>query len=248
MWRRTDSDECSSLSGAEIACGLEAAGAASRLRHLDLSFNGLGNVTSAALGRALAAQGPEGALRKLCLSDDTQIGSAAAGHLAKGLRVNSTLEALDLAGNSEMGPEGAAAIIRGIAGMGGTPSGVRTLSLASCMLIREGDVGAGSMLEAGLRQNVTLTALDLRANGFREAGCLALAHWAAARFGAAPGHFGELGSGAKPSPLLLNLFFCDSDAVLRAAVGPIVERANAAAAAAGWRYKGRSALTIEYSG
>lgn len=44
-----------------------------------------------------------------------------------------------------------------------------------------------AMLEAGLGQNATLTELDARGDGSDgEAGCLALAHWAAARFGVAP--------------------------------------------------------------
>lgn len=56
--------------GAEIARGLEAAGAASRLRFLDFGSTRISDEAAAALGRALAAQGAQGSLRMLRLRNN----------------------------------------------------------------------------------------------------------------------------------------------------------------------------------
>jgi Ran GTPase-activating protein (RanGAP) involved in mRNA processing and transport len=166
-----------SSAGAAIACGLEAAGAASCLRLLNLTINRLGDAAAAALGRALAAQGPAGALLELRVGWN-RFGPEAARHLAEGLRVNSTLEIIGLGGHEDIGPEGAAAIVRGIASNGGTASAVRSLSLEGCNL---GDAGVVAMMEAGLERNITLTKLNIRDNVFGEGGFLALGRWGEAR-------------------------------------------------------------------
>lgn len=169
-----------------------------------------------------------------------------------------------------MGPEGAAAIVRSIAGPGGTASRVTDLSLAACGL---DNAGAAAILEAGLGRSAALTELDLCGNvQLGESGWLALAHWAAARFGVAPEDPPTTGEGAqggpappdtagpprvpdesgeksRPSPLTIRITRLleagAKNAQAMASIGRIVQRANVAAAAAGWRYgRGRNALVI----
>lgn len=111
------------VSGVALARGLEAAGAASRLRHLHLASNGLSDAAARSLGRALAKQGSSGALRLLSLAHN-KVGPEGARALAKGLRVNPSLKSLDLTHN-RIGSEGAAALAASISGAGGLESGRR---------------------------------------------------------------------------------------------------------------------------
>lgn len=179
----------SSSAGAALVRGIEAAGAGSRLRHLDLTNCRLSDGAAAALGRALAVQGPTGSLRTLDLVFNA-VGPAGAGRLADGLRSNSCLERLNLHCNL-LGAEGAAAIAAGLAGGiggGGRPS----VSQLRALRLSENGIengGVAAMLDAGLQDNTTLTRLELNGNGIGDEGGLALARWAADRF---------LGAGGPP--------------------------------------------------
>lgn len=170
---------CPPLPGVALARGLEAAGPTSRLCSLDLKRICAG--AAEAIGRALAAQGPAGALRRLVLSWN-RICPDGAARLAEGLRLNSSLVELDLS-NSRLGPEGAAAIAAALSGSAGVVSGVRHLNLASNKI---GSKGVPAMLEAGLGRSASLTRLDVRDNGIQsQKSLVAIALWAAGRVGGA---------------------------------------------------------------
>lgn len=237
--------------GVALARGLEAAGAASRLTILILAGAGLGDAAAEALGRALAAQGPGGALRILDLVENQISGKGAIG-IAEGLRVSKSLAILSLARNP-IGPEGAAAIGAAISGTGSAASQLVHLNVSSCCI---GDDGVAAMLQAGLRHNTSLTSLDIGANDLGDKGCMALALWAAARFfpsgedavaaaalgrpepprsGALPA---EISARAKPLTVILNRVGEGLGNVLSAAaaasIREVKERVNNAADAAGW--------------
>jgi hypothetical protein len=152
-----------------------------------------------------------------------------------------------------------------------------------------GDDGVAAMLEAGLGHNTSLKYLDIGDNWLCDAGCMALARWAEARFfplqnmpahctqpraataavGAAS--LGSIlsGSGVPPpvfsvgaAPLVVCFDSSDDifdlepfdnigsehevSAAVEASIRRIVDRVNAAADAAGWRWEamGRPALTF----
>lgn len=145
-----------SLAVAALARGIEAAGASSRLRDLDLSSNELGDTGAEALGRLLVAQGGGGgALRKLSLGAN-YIGPKGAKALAGGLRVNSSLEVLELNSN-RIGADGVAAIAAGISGAD-CPSGVRVLLIERNGI---GDKSVLKMLRAELGRNTTLKKVEI---------------------------------------------------------------------------------------
>ena len=164
--------------GCAIARGLEAAGAGSRLTHFEINVSTVGLPWASALGRALAAQGPRGALRELDLSY-TNLGPEEAIGLAEGIRVCLSLETLILHGNDDIGPRGVAAIASAISGTGTSASNLKTLNVSRTEI---GDEGVAAMLQAGLGRNSSLTRLDVSGNGLGDQGCMALARWAEARF------------------------------------------------------------------
>lgn len=148
----TDAPSSPQLAGVALACGLEAAGPASRLRHLLLSRNALGDATAAALGRALAAQSPVGALCKLLLAVN-RIGPSGARGLAQGLRDNFSLTDVNLRLNP-LGDERAAAIYAALLSKNG---GSGRLELMACSL----ELGNGP-LSSCLAMPVRLTAMLAR--------------------------------------------------------------------------------------
>lgn len=251
--------------GVAIARALEAAGAASRLAQLNLSRNDMGSPVAEAFGTALAAQGPGGALRALNLSNN-RIGPPGATLLAKGLRVSSSLETLDLGRNS-IGVVGANAIAAATGGTG-TKRGGPALGLTTLSLSRNGlpDTAAAEMVEAGLGQNApSLTELDLTLNHLNEESCVALARWAEVRFGVATPETPSTGkekknkkkgaaagaaaaAAVRAPPLRISIGL--DRKVVRArvvgSVGRIVEHVNAAVDSAGWLRSGK-ALKIDLS-
>lgn len=183
--------------GVAVARALEAAGAASRLVTLGLGQNNLGIAAGDALGKALSAQGPRGALRLLRV-DYNDIRGQGAERLADGLRVSSSLETLDLNGN-RIGVQGARAVAAAIAGGtgekgAGAGAGAGASSLAPASKLKTlalsynglEAAAVAAMLRAGLGRNTSLTELEVCGNDIGREGCAALAGWAEARFGVDP--------------------------------------------------------------
>ncbi|KAG8462284.1 hypothetical protein KFE25_012104 [Diacronema lutheri] len=146
----------------ELAAALEAAGARSRLRSLDLSANGISEKGAIALADCVRAGCP---LRELLLRTNGVCDRGAVA-LAASLEASAHLRRLDLQGNA-LGDVGVSALAHALR----ANRALRTLALRGCQF---GDVGA-SALASALRANSTLAELDCFANAIGDGGCAELA-------------------------------------------------------------------------
>jgi hypothetical protein len=141
--------------------------AASGVRHLDLSYSGLGDAGATALASALAGNTT---LRVLTLLYDA-IGDAGAAALGAALATNRALRELNLDSNA-LGAAGARSLADGLAACGAT-SRLAFLRLDNNALDDEAAAALATLLSAPACG--ALRRLDMAGNPFGEAGALALA-------------------------------------------------------------------------
>jgi hypothetical protein len=214
---------------------------------LGITGSAVGSEAAHSLGRALAAQGADGALRELDLRGDS-IGLASVTALARGLSMCLSLDQLDIANNG-IGPPGARAIAAAISGTGALASKLRRLNLRGNAI---GDEGALAMVEGGLGRNSSLTLLDVGDNGLRDAGYLALVGWAVGRVLSPPRDVlvplgPSVAAAALPGPAsstggLVPLKVCfgeeyheqEVSGAVKASIRLIAVNVNSAVGAAGW--------------
>lgn len=143
-----------------------------------MQTNSLGDGTAKALGAALAALGPAGQLRHLCLAHN-QIGAFGLKILCTGLAPGSCpLEELNLSHNPLTDKYGGIAALGAALGAAVPPGtrGLRTAGLAHTRILTSGVL---QLLRHGLRRNQTLTSLDVSSNSLTDEGLVALVRWAA---------------------------------------------------------------------